>query len=252
MNKDRLLTFEQMGIDDLTVDEAHEFKNLFYSTRLKDVKGMGNQSGSQKAFDLYNKVRVLRESPTGTVTFMTGTPISNSAVEMFTMMRYLAADELNELGLSTSTPGAHSLSVLILAGNPPKPGLKEVTRLGRSWSNMRSLMDLYYSFTDSVSNDDIKKAYAEDNNGAKFPIPSVKGGDRRSVVIQPTDDQAKLLTDTMAAFDSLPYIDDPYERNKKRLRLMDRARKISLDVRAAVAGHPGKRRAESWTRSRKK
>ncbi|NHZ94050.1 hypothetical protein F2P45_34480, partial [Massilia sp. CCM 8733] len=97
--KDRLLTFEQMGIDDLTVDEAHEFKNLFYSSRLTGVKGMGNKTGSQKSFDLYNKVRVLRESPKGTVTFMTGTPISNSAVEMYNMMRFLAADELAELGL---------------------------------------------------------------------------------------------------------------------------------------------------------
>ena len=91
--KDKLLTFEQMGIDHLTIDEAHEFKNLFYSSRLTGVRGMGNKIGSQKATDLYNKVRVLRESPTGGVMFMTGTPISNSAVEMYSMMRYMAANE---------------------------------------------------------------------------------------------------------------------------------------------------------------
>jgi len=97
--RDNMLTFEQMGVDDLTVDEAHEFKNLFYSSRLQGVRGMGDKTGSQKAFDLYNKVKVLNESPTGSVAFLTGTPISNSAVEMYTMMRYLAAKELQDLGI---------------------------------------------------------------------------------------------------------------------------------------------------------
>ena len=67
---------------------------------MSGVRGMGNKSGSQKAFDhIYTKIRVLRESPTGSVAFATGTPISNSAVEMYTMMRYLAAEDLKELGL---------------------------------------------------------------------------------------------------------------------------------------------------------
>jgi N12 class adenine-specific DNA methylase len=136
---------------------GHEFKNLFYSSRLTDVRGMGDKSGSQKAFDLYNKVKVLRESPTGTVTFMTGTPISNSAVEMYTMMRYLAAKELEgsrhralrRLALAVRLDAAAEV------GADRVRRLKEVTRLGRSWSNMRSLMELYYSFTDAVTQEDI-------------------------------------------------------------------------------------------------
>jgi len=238
-NKDRLLTFEQMGIDDLTVDEAHEFKNLFYSSRLTGVKGMGNKTGSQKAFDLYNKVRVLRETPTGTVTFMTGTPISNSAVEMYNMMRFLAAGELAELGLEHFDAWRAQYVSTDAGWEPNETGrLKEVNRLGRTWSNMRSLMDLYYSFTDVVDNDDIKKAYAEDNDGAEFPLPRVKGGDRQSVVIQPTKAQVALLEDVLQGFDGLPEIKDPYDRNKARLRLMDRARKVSLDVRAAEPSSP--------------
>ncbi|MCY0916227.1 DNA translocase FtsK [Massilia antarctica] len=232
--KDRLLTFEQMGIDDLTVDEAHEFKNLFYSSRLTGVKGMGNKTGSQKSFDLYNKVRVLRESPKGTVTFMTGTPISNSAVEMYNMMRFLAADELAELGLEHFDAWRAQFVSTDAGWEPTETGrLKEVNRLGRTWSNMRSLMDLYYSFTDSVDNDDIKKAYAEDNNGEQFPIPRVAGGERQSVVVEPTKAQIGLLNEVLEGFDALPETKDPYERNKSRLRLMDRARKVSLDVRAA-------------------
>lgn len=232
-NKDQLLTFEQMGIDDLTVDEAHEFKNLYYSSRLTGVKGMGNKTGSQKAFDLYNKVRVLREKKGG-VLFMTGTPISNSAVEMYNMMRYLAADELREMGLEHFDAWRAQFVSTDAGWEPNETGrLKEVNRLGRTWSNMRSLMDLYYSFTDAVDNDDIKKAYAEDNHGEQFPIPRVTGGDRQSVVIQPTKAQLGLLGDVLQGFDDLPGIKDPFERNKQRLRLMDRARKVSLDVRAA-------------------
>lgn len=232
--QDRLLTFEQMGIDDLTVDEAHEFKNLFYSSRLTGVKGMGNKTGSQKAFDLYNKVRVLRDSPKGAVTFMTGTPISNSAVEMYTMMRFLAAKELKELGLEHFDAWRSQFVSTDAGWEPNETGrLKEVNRLGRTWSNMRSLMDLYYSFTDSVDNDDIKSAYSEDNDGQQFPIPRVKDGDRQSVVVQPTPAQLELLNEIISEFDALPSIQDPRERNIQRLKLMDRARKVSLDVRAA-------------------
>lgn len=230
--RDTLLTFEQLGIDDLTVDEAHEFKNLFYSSRLSGVRGLNDKTGSQKAFDLYNKVRVLRESG-GSVTFMTGTPISNSAVEMYTMMRYLAADDLRELGLEHFDAWRAQFVDVSTKFEPTESGrLKEVNRLGRNWSNMRALMDLYYSFTDAVTIDDIKQWYAEDNSGEQFPVPRVKGGGRQSVVVKPTPAQVQLLEEVLAGFDGLDDIKDPVKRNAERLRLMDRARKVSLDVRA--------------------
>jgi len=232
--RDRLLTFEQLGVDDLTVDEAHEFKNLYYSSNLTGVRGMGDKTGSRKANDLYNKVRVLREQPTGSVTFLTGTPISNSAVEMFTMLRYLAADSLDDMGLSHFDAFRAQFVEATPAFEPTESGrLKQVTRLGRTWSNMRSLMDLYYQVTDAVSLDDIKRFYAEDNPGREFPVPKVAGGkDRNLVAIKPTPAQEQGLKDVMEGFDGLDGIEDPYERNAERLRLMDRARKLSLDIRA--------------------
>ena len=232
-HRDNMLTFEQMGVDDLTVDEAHEFKNLFYSSRLTGVRGMGDKHGSRKAFDLYNKTRVLRESPSGTVTFMSGTPISNSAVEMYSMMRYLAAQDLHDLGLEHFDAWrAQSVSAEPKWEPTEAGGLKEVTRLGRSWSNMRALMELYYSFTDAVPQEDINRWYAEDNQGARFPVPEVKGGGRQEIIVKPTPAQQDLLAQTVEDFNHLPNISDPDERNAARLRLMDRARKLSLDVRA--------------------
>lgn len=239
--RDRLLTFEQLGVDDLTVDEAHEFKNLYYSSNLSKVRGMGDRGGSRKANDLYNKVRVLRDSPTGSVTFMTGTPISNSAVEMYTMMRYLAADSLKEMGLENFDAWRTQFVEHTTAFEPTETGrLKEVARLGRTWSNMRGLMELYYQFTDAVSLQDIQRWYSEDNGGKPFPVPKLKGGDRQLIKIKPTPNQEKLLRDIIDGFDGLPSIEDPNERNAERLRLMDRARKVSLDVRAIDPTNPSK------------
>lgn len=231
---ERILSFEQMGIDDLTVDEAHEFKNLFYSSRLVNVRGMGDKHGSQKAFDLYNKTRVLRESPTGSITFLTGTPISNSAVEMYTMMRYLAAKELKELGIEHFDAWRAQSVTASSAYEPTESGsgLREVTRLGREWANMRALMELWYSFTDAVPQEDITKWYAEDNPGKEFPVPKIKGGERQRVVVKPTPVQEGMLEQLVRDFNGLPGIRDPDERNAERLRLMDRARKLSLDARA--------------------
>jgi N12 class adenine-specific DNA methylase len=233
LGKDRLLTFEQMGIDDLSIDESHEFKNLFYSSNLTDVRGMGNKQGSNKAFDLYSKARVVRDAG-GSLAFMTGTPISNSAVELYNILRYLAPNTLQESGLE-HFDAFRSLYVDATAKFEPTDsggGLKLVTRLGRSWSNMRSLMELYYSIADVVTNDDIKRWFAEDNPGKEFPLPKVKGGDRQAVSVKATPTQMRLLEETIAAFDGLDAIEDVKERNAERLRLMDRARKLSLHAKA--------------------
>ncbi len=100
-HKDDSLTFEELGIDDLNVDEAHEFKNLAFSTSMQRVAGLGNQAGSQKASDMCIKVHsVLRRTGGRNVTFATGTPLSNTMAEMFTVQRYLDAENLDALGLS--------------------------------------------------------------------------------------------------------------------------------------------------------
>ena len=97
--QDDTLTFEQLGIDRLFVDEAHEFKNLFVATKLQNVAGISN-SASQKALDLFLKCRYLDEKTGGKgIIFATGTPLSNSITELHTMMRYLEYDFLRDHGL---------------------------------------------------------------------------------------------------------------------------------------------------------
>lgn len=96
--KDNAVTFEQLGVDRLFVDESQEFKNLFLFTKMRNVAGI-SQNDSQKASDMYGKCRYIDEITGGRgITFATGTPISNSMTELYTNMRYLQAGRLKELG----------------------------------------------------------------------------------------------------------------------------------------------------------
>lgn len=229
--RDSMLTFEQLGIDDITVDEAHEFKNLFYHSNLSSVVGMGNPSGSGKAFDLFNKFRYLHDIG-GAGAFMTGTPISNSAVEMHTMMRYLMPKVLKSYGLEKFDSWAKLFADNTTKFEATESGkLKQVTRFARDWKNMRSLMDLWYTVVDPVTNEDVKADYKA-RKGVEFPLPQVEGGSRQSVVVAPTQAQVDLLEEVIFGFEQLDTISDSKERNAARLRLMDRARKLSLDARA--------------------
>lgn len=240
MKKDELITFEQMGIDQLFIDEAHEFKNLAYSSRLNGVLGLGDKDGSQRAMDVFNKIRVMRESGgRGGVTFATGTPISNSIVEMYNLMRYLGGNTLAEMGLGNFDAWHKQFAEAVTAFEMNEAGgLVEKTRMVR-FSNMPELMALYYQFADAVTLGDIKQWYSDDNGGAKFPVPAVKGGKRQNHVIPPTPMQERLLKSIVQDFEDLPKIQDPKERNKQRLRLMDRARKTAIDARAVNPSLPG-------------
>lgn len=236
--RDRLLTFEEMGIDDVTIDESHEFKNLAYSSRLQNVSGMGNKNGSAKATDLHLKLRSLHERPNTSIAFLSGTPISNSVSEMYLILRNLVPNELREMGLENFDAWRSMFVSTATQWEPTESGgLKEVNRLGREWTNMRTLMDLYYTVADAVPIEDVAKNHAIDNNGERFPLPPVKsrvdgGSDREMISVKPDDAQRRLLRDIVSGFEGLPGISNPKQRNGERLRLMDKARKVSLDARA--------------------
>ena len=97
--KDSVVTFEQLGVDRLYVDEAHSYKNLFTFTKMRNVAGLST-SDAQKSSDMFLKCRYMDELTGGRGTvFATGTPVSNSMVELYTMQRYLQYDTLREKGL---------------------------------------------------------------------------------------------------------------------------------------------------------
>lgn len=142
-------TFEELGVDAVVVDEAHEFKNLMYGTKLSNIGGLGNPEGADMAFDMFMKVRYLQQNG-GKVVFATGTPISNSLAEMYHMMRYLAYDELENLGLNNFDAWANLFvdikNVMELAPEGKnfrmKERIRDITNAGDVLTQFRDFADV--------------------------------------------------------------------------------------------------------------
>lgn len=112
--KDDVITFEELGVDCLMIDEAHNYKNLSFTTKISRVAGI-NPNGSNKAFDLLQKVRYINElNANRNVVFATGTPISNTMCEMYLMQKYLQADLLRERVFIILMHGQRILEKLLL------------------------------------------------------------------------------------------------------------------------------------------
>lgn len=139
--------FDQLGIDMIVVDEAHEFKNLFFRTKNSDIPGVDNQ-GSQKAFDLWMKTSFVNRTQ-GKVIFATGTPIANTPTEMYTVMRYLAPELLERMGMEQyDSWHANFARVEENAEFRPDGGGTRVHRRLAGFANIQELQKMYKSFAD--------------------------------------------------------------------------------------------------------
>ena len=179
-NKDDSLYWDDLGIDALFLDEAHEFKNLAYSTGMRNVAGLGSSAGSQKATDLYMKTRVVRKATGGrNVVFATGTPISNTMAEMYTMQRYLDYDNLKASGLSHFDAWARMFGEVVTDWELSPSGQYKMNSRFSKFVNMPELMQRYTSFADVINRDDINRMLAA--QGKRLPVPKVKGGKPQNV-----------------------------------------------------------------------
>ncbi|MBU4317683.1 MAG: PLxRFG domain-containing protein [Proteobacteria bacterium] len=264
MNKERdnVLNFGQMNIDHLVVDESHEFKNLEYSSSMQNITGMGNPQGSKKAFDLYSKIRYLSGIKNTGVTFATGTPISNSLVEMYAILRYLNRQGLVDRKLEAfdSWASAYATTENKIEYTASQK-LKDRVIMS-TFNNVKELLQLYNEFADSLTMDDIKKSYSEQiresnringtNEREEFPVPKVDTGGRQLDLGSPDGSQRKYVDYLVARATRLERLGrqaDPKEDN--HLWIMSDARKMALDIRLvdpkAKAGEDNK-----VTRSAKK
>ena len=147
--KDNTLTFEELGIDRLFVDEAHYFKNLFYISKMTRIAGLP-QTASERAFDMYLKVRHIQSANNGGgVVFATGTPIANSMAEMFTMQRYLQPEDLKKhnLGHFDSWAATFGEPVTAMELSPDGAGYRLNTRFAR-FINVPELMQIFRQSAD--------------------------------------------------------------------------------------------------------
>ncbi|WP_262372833.1 PLxRFG domain-containing protein [Vibrio cholerae] len=246
-NADQIgFTFGDLGVDYLVVDEAHEFKNLTYATRTDRVVGMNDPKGSEKALDLLIKTRSIQGLENGGVTFMTGTPISNSLVEVYTIMYYLGHDTLKELKMSFYDAFAGSFfNTEITLEYTPTGTVKERSVL-KGLNNMQQLSTLYRQFADVITPKDMVNIFRQDveaknkatgeNKATRFPIPNIKGGKRQLNIAPATEAQREYndyLIARMEAFNQLKTKEErtAYAKIDNPLWVLTDAKKASLDVR---------------------
>lgn len=180
--KDDVITFEELGVDKLFVDEAHGFKNLFLATKMRNVAGIG-QSEAQKSSDMFAKCRYLDEITGGRgVVFATGTPVSNSMVELYTMMRYLQYDLLKSSGLEHFDSWAANFGETITALEmaPEGTGFRSKTRFAKFF-NLPELMAMWREAADIQTADMLR-----------LPVPAAE---KITEVTTPSDFQRDLVAD---------------------------------------------------------
>ena len=181
--KDDVVTFEELGVDRLFVDEAHSFKNLFLYTKMRNVAGLA-QTEAQKSSDLFMKCRYMDElTDNHGIIFATGTPISNSMTEMYTMQRYLQYDTLRSQGLQHFDAWASTFGETITAIElaPEGTGYRAKTRFARFY-NLPELISMFKQVADVQTADMLK-----------LPVPEAE---YHNEVIKPS----KFQTDMVASF----------------------------------------------------
>ena len=215
--KDDVVTFEQLGVDRLFVDEAHNYKNLFLYTKMRNVAGLST-SDAQKSSDMFAKCRYMDEI-TGNrgVIFATGTPVSNSMTELYTMQRYLQYDRLQELNMTHfdcwASRFGETVTALELA--PEGTGYRARTRFSKFF-NLPELMNLFKEVADIKTADQLN-----------LPTPEVE---YHNIVAQPTEHQqemVKALSERASKVHSGTV--DPSVDNM--LKITSDGRKLGLDQR---------------------
>ena len=215
--KDDVVTFEQLGVDRLFVDEAHNYKNLFLYTKMRNVAGLST-SDAQKSSDMFAKCRYMDEI-TGNrgVIFATGTPVSNSMTELYTMQRYLQYDRLQELSMTHfdcwASRFGETVTALELA--PEGTGYRARTRFSKFF-NLPELMNLFKEVADIKTADQLN-----------LPTPEVE---YHNIVAQPTEHQqemVKALSERASEVHSGSV--DPSVDNM--LKITSDGRKLGLDQR---------------------
>jgi N12 class adenine-specific DNA methylase len=219
-SKDRTMTFEELGVDQLFVDEADLYKNLGYVTKMSRIAGLPN-SDSNRAFDMFLKIRYLQERSEGRgVVFATGTPISNTLAEMYTMLRYLAPEMLSERRVehfdSWAANFAESVTSLELA--PDGSGYRMHTRFAK-FINLPELLSVFRTVADVQTADMLNLPRPELENG-RPAIASAPASPELKAFIRTLTERAERLRKERV---------DPAVDNM--LKITGEGRKAALDMR---------------------
>lgn len=215
--KDDVVTFEELGVDRIFVDEAHYYKNLYLYTKMRNVGGIA-QTEAQKSSDLYMKCRYLDEITGGKgVIFATGTPISNSMVELYTMQRYLQYNELAKRNLQQFDSWASTFgeTVTAIELSPEGTGYRAKTRFAKFY-NLPELMSMFKEVADIQTADMLN-----------LPVPKAN---YHNVVIEPSEIQKDLVKELSERAERVrnKMVDSSIDN---MLKITNDGRKLALDQR---------------------
>ncbi|HGA0608628.1 TPA: helicase-related protein [Streptococcus agalactiae] len=215
--KDDVITFEELGVDKLFIDEAHNYKNLFLHTKMRNVAGIG-QSEAFKSSDMYMKCRYMDEMTDGKgVVFATGTPISNSMTELYTMQRYLQYDDLKARGLEhfdawASTFGETENTFEL---SPEGTGYRQKTRFSKFY-NLPELMNMFKEVADIKTSDMLNLPVPE----ANFEVIKTKPTEEQKEILEAISERADAVRNNQV---------EPTEDNM--LKITNDGKKLALDQR---------------------
>ena len=215
--KDDVITFEELGVDKIFIDEAHNYKNLFLHTKMRNVAGIG-QSEAFKSSDMYMKCRYMDEMTDGKgVVFATGTPISNSMTELYTMQRYLQYDDLKARGLEhfdawASTFGETENTFEL---SPEGTGYRQKTRFSKFY-NLPELMSMFKEVADIKTSDMLNLPVPE----ANFEVIKTKPTEEQKEILEAISERADAVRNNQV---------EPTEDNM--LKITNDGKKLALDQR---------------------
>ena len=212
------VNFEMLGIDSLFVDEAHNFKNLEYVSKMSNVAGLGSAKGSQRAFDLYTKIRYLQGLNGGRgIVFATATPVMNSMVELYIMQKYLQPDILDRLGLKSFDAWAKQFGEVVNKWeiNPSGTGMRQ-KQVFANFRNLNELQLLFRSFSDVLT----------EVPGLK--IPKMKGGAVKIVECEPGEFQKNFMQELQKRAENVKNVDPSVDN---MLKITSDGRKVSYTQR---------------------
>ena len=217
--KDDVVNFEELGVDELIVDEAHMFKNLPMYSKIRNVAGINNTE-SKKATDLFMKISYILENNDGKgAVFATGTPISNSMGELYVMQKYLQPDRLREMGLTHFDEWASTFGEVVNSFEiaPDGSGFRTKARFAQFF-NIPELMTLFKEVAD------IKTSKMLD-----LPVPKLKGGDYKTIVAPKSDELGEFVDKLAERSEIIKNGCDP--RIDNMLLVTNDGRKAALDLR---------------------
>lgn len=215
--KDRMLTFEQLGINSLFVDEAHYYKNCAVFSKMQNVAGINN-TNSAKASDMLMKTRFLQENG-GIVTFATGTPISNSMAEMYVMQRYLQNNLLLDKGLKHFDSWAATFGEVVASMElAPESGYRIRTRFSK-FHNLPELMQMYKQTADVQTAEMLK-----------LPVPALVGGKPEVVACEPSEELENFMEESIERVKKIRNREVSPDKDNM-LKFTGDAKKAGLDMR---------------------